>query len=145
MKRSTKEAVALMGTKVVITYRYVEGIGEWEEKELPSPRVGWYMGRRFIKTGHTVNDGFSNRFIPESTIPCVLVVPWPFENPIRVPPDKFRPATAADDEYGPFSSAWGDDPKIRNKWIAAMAEMARDPEACPRDKKGRFVKMKRGA
>ena len=147
MARRSKEyerALQLMGRRVVVSEQYVRdektgGKITWTAVSLDEPRVGWVTGIRWKQIGTVETESISEAFTyadytyfaQEGTVPVLLVVCWPTQNPLFVPFDGFR--VAADVERPKPNTRAPYDDRVR-------AEMSMFAKEMPRDARGRFVK-----
>lgn len=136
-----KEAVRLMGEKVVVFKRMVRHYDSktpevtWNAIET-EPCVGWVTGIRWKQPGKILHKyergGYFERSGHSKVIPVLLVVEWPTKNPLFVPFDGYREATGSDGS--PKPTWWGWDEQDR-------AEISEEAKNAPRDKRGRFVSL----
>ena len=144
MTTGYKQAVELMGKCVVVVEQLERQVSDDKKVtwlSLPvKPRVGWVTGIRYKQCGEVVpgsryvgwgGDVYDPpTFRQYRTVPALLVVYWPNLNPVLVPLDGFRAATA-DERPHPSGYQWSE--RDREDLREAMKDT-------PRDAKGRFVK-----
>jgi hypothetical protein len=137
-----KDAVALMGKKVLITkvlYRACsDRVYEWREvnetiaSHFGVDRVGWVVGVRHLPQGRRINHGWEDGTEWKQTgktTPCLMVCPWPTERPVMVPLDGY----VLNPGYEPsrYCCEW------TTQGVEEMRDIMKD---WPRDSRGRWIK-----
>lgn len=146
-KYNKKEALVLMGSRVLVTKRLVsrtksEGIDVkdelllyWESEQI-TPRYGWIVGFRRTYNRLSIFDTYHHRWVERcvSNTPCILVSFWPTQNPVKIPLDGFELIDDDKPQDNKFEPTYAP-----SRWTKEEREYASTKmSAWPRDANGRW-------